>query len=38
MGPPVLSIIHAVTIGTMLNINSGNNGYGLKNFTCKQTF
>ena len=31
MGPsPILSVIHAVTIGTMLNLNSGKNGHGLK--------
>ena len=30
-------LIHIVTIGTMLNFNGGNNGYGLKTFTCKQT-
>ena len=32
---PILSIIHTVTIGTMLNYNGGNNGHGLKNVTCK---
>ena len=26
------------TTGTMLKFNDGNNGYGLKNVTCKQTF
>ena len=31
MGPsPNLSIIHTVTIGTMLNNNGGNTGHGLK--------
>ena len=27
---PILSVIHTVTIETMLNVNSGNNGHGLK--------
>ena len=27
---PILSVIHTV--------NGGNNGYGLRNVTCKQTF
>ena len=35
---PILSIIHTVTIGTMLNFNGCNNGHGVKNVTCKQTF
>ena len=35
---PILSVINAITIGTMLNFNSGNKGHGLKNVTCKQTF
>ena len=35
---PILSIIHAVTINTMLNFNGGNNGHGLKNVTYKQIF
>ena len=31
MGPlPILSIIHTVSIGTMLNFNGGNKGHGLK--------
>ena len=31
MGPsPILSVIHNVTIGTLVNSNGGNNGYGLK--------
>ena len=34
---PILSVIHIVSIGTMLNNNGGNNGKGLKNITCKQT-
>ena len=34
----ILSIIHTITIGTMRNFNGGNNGHGLKNVTCKQTF
>ena len=34
---PVLSVIHTVTFGTMLNFKDGNNGHGLKNVTCKQT-
>ena len=38
IGPsPNLSVIHTVTIGTMLNLNGGNNGHGLKTVTCKQT-
>ena len=38
MGPsPILSIIYAVSIGIMPNFKGGNNGYGLKNVTCKQT-
>ena len=39
MGPSnILSVIHTVTIGTMLNNNGGNNnGHELKNVTCKQT-
>ena len=35
---PILSVILTITIGTMLNFNGGNNGHGLKNITCKQTF
>ena len=35
---PMLSAIHTVTFDTMLNNKSGNNGNGLKNVTCKQTF
>ena len=39
MGPsPILSFIHTVSIGIMLNFNGGNNGYGLLNVTCKQAF
>ena len=34
----ILSVIHTITIGTMLNFNGGNNGYGLKYVTCKPTF
>ena len=38
MGPsPILSVIHTVTIGTMLNFKGTNNGHGLKNVTCIQT-
>ena len=33
----ILSVIHTVTIDTMLNLNGGNNGHALKNVTCKQT-
>ena len=29
----ILSIIHTITIGTILNFNGGNNGHGLKNVT-----
>ena len=37
MGPsPVLSIIHIITIGTMLNFNGGNNGHGLKKHYVKR--
>ena len=32
----ILSIIHTVTIGIMLNFNGGNNGHKLKNVTWKQ--
>ena len=35
---PILSVFDTVTIGTMLNFNSGNKGHGVKNLTCKQTF
>ena len=39
MGPlPLLSVIHTVTIDTMLNFSCGSKGHGLKNVTCKQTF
>ena len=31
---PILSVIHTVAIGTMLNFNGGNNGQGLQNVTC----
>ena len=34
---PILSVIHTITIDTMLNLNGCNNGHGLKNITCKQT-
>ena len=38
MGPSaILSVIHTVTIATMLNFNGGNNGHGLKNLTYKKT-
>ena len=38
MGPlPILSVIHTITIGTMLNFNCGNNGHGLQNVACKHT-
>ena len=38
MGPShILSLIHTVAIGTMLNNNDGNNGHGLENVRCKQT-
>ena len=31
MGPsPILSVIHNITIGTMVSNDDGNNGYGLK--------
>ena len=37
MGPlPVLSIIHTITIGTMLNFNGGNNGHWLENVMRQQ--
>ena len=35
---PILSVIHTVIIGTILSLNGGNNGHGLKDVTCKQTF
>ena len=39
---PILSVIHAITIGItisiMLNFNGGNNGHELQYVTCKQTF
>ena len=35
---PILSIIHTVSISTMLNVNNGNNGHGLKSLLCKKTF
>ena len=39
MGPlPILSVIHIVTINTMLNFNGVNNRNGLKNVKCKQIF
>ena len=37
-GPFILSVRVRVTFGTMLNVNGGNNGHGLKNVTCEQTF
>ena len=38
IGPsPILSVIHTITIGRMLNVKGGNYGHGLKNVTCKQT-
>ena len=31
MGPsPILSTIHTITFGTILNFNNGNNGHELK--------
>ena len=37
MGPlPILSIIHTITIGTMLNFNGGNNGHWLENVMRQQ--
>ena len=33
-----LSVIHTVTIDTMLNNNGVNNGHGPKKVTCKQGF
>ena len=33
----ILSIIHIITIGIMLNFNSGNHEHGLKTVACKQT-
>ena len=39
MGPSsILSVIHTITFGTMLNLNGGNNGHGLINVRCKQIF
>ena len=38
MGPsPIVTVIHTITIDTMLSFNYRNNGHGLKNVTCKQT-
>ena len=34
---PILAVIHAVTIGTVLNLKGYNNRYGPKNVTCEQT-
>ena len=31
--PPILSVIHTITIGTMLNLNGGNNARGIRNVT-----
>ena len=33
----ILSVVHTITIDTMLNFNDDNNGHRLKNVTCKQT-
>ena len=39
MGPSsILSVIHTFTIGTVLNLNGGNNGRGLINVRFKQIF
>ena len=38
VGRLILCDLHTITLGTMLNNNGGNNGHGLKNVTCKQTF
>ena len=39
MGPSsILSVIHTITIGTMLNLNGGNNGRGLIKIRYKQIF
>ena len=35
---PILSVIHVIIIGIMLNANGGNNGHGLRNVTCEQAF
>ena len=35
---PIPSVTHTVTIGTVLNFNNSDNGHGLENVTCKQTF
>ena len=32
----ILSIIHTITIGAMLNCSGGINGHGRKNVMCKQ--
>ena len=38
MGPSlILSVIHTITIGTMLNNNDGDNEHGLENVRCRQT-
>ena len=39
MGPSsILSVIHNITVGTMLNLNGGNNGRGLINIRWKMIF
>ena len=35
---PSLSVNHPITIGTMLNFNSDNNGHGLNDVTCRKIF
>ena len=35
---PILSVIHMVTIGTMLNFIGFNNGHGQKHVTFKHTY
>ena len=34
----ILSVIHTINLGTMLNLNGGNNGHWLINVTRKQIF
>ena len=34
----ILSVIHIISIGTMLNFNGGNNGHGLKKLRVNKPF
>ena len=38
MGPSnILSVIHTITVGKILDFNGGKNRHGIKNVTCEQT-